>query len=312
MNSPLKRVKSPTNIKRFSFSQREGIENLPTPMKIKEISWELRVEIWNLFYEYFVKNCYPVCTTIVGTEYSLNDEAKAFLQRVLGKYFTLPHDEINLEYEEVIPRFKDIILNEKFNNVLDLLEFVANDQRYQNPQFSKKFSNLFEEHGAAYRITNEFPFNFFPITSPEQGNAIKVSFEILNQNKMNGSVKHLRKAIQHINEHNWEDSIAQSIHAVESVARLIDPKDSKTLGPALKSLRSAGLLTHGALCEGFNKLYGYTCDENGIRHAFNNEDSKNVDLAEALYMFGSCASFSGYLAMKQKELKARVTREVKG
>ena len=118
---------------------------------------------------------------------------------------------------------------------------------------------------------------------------------------MDGASTHLRYAAEHINARKYGDSIADSIHAVESVARVIDPNSSKTLGPALKSLEDAGLLKHGALKQAFDKLYGYTNTEQGIRHALTSQAAADVGLDQAMFMFGACASFAAYLANKHRQ-----------
>ena len=68
-----------------------------------------------------------------------------------------------------------------------------------------------------------------------------------------GSEAHLRKAAELINKGEWPDSVRESIHAVESVARQLDPAASNTLGPALASLEKAGQL-HPALKKAFSSL----------------------------------------------------------
>ena len=102
---------------------------------------------------------------------------------------------------------------------------------------------------------------------------------------------------------NSPDSISDSIHAVESAARVLDPQASKTLTPALNSLEKAGVLKHRALKEAFAKLYGYTSDEQGIRHALLDQNAADVGLEEALFMFGACASFAAYLTEKHRQVK---------
>ena len=66
------------------------------------------------------------------------------------------------------------------------------------------------------------------------------------------------------------------------------------LGPALSKLEADGHL-HGGLKAAFSKLYGYTSDEEGIRHALVLNESAQVDEADALFMLGACASFVTYL-----------------
>jgi len=50
---------------------------------------------------------------------------------------------------------------------------------------------------------------------------------------------------------------------------------------------------HPALKDGFTKLYGYTNDDDGIRHAM--LDEPNIDQSDAKYFLLSCTSFINYL-----------------
>ena len=120
---------------------------------------------------------------------------------------------------------------------------------------------------------------------------------------MDGAETHLRKASENLKAREYADSIRDSIHAVESVARKIGPKGSQTLSSALDSLEKAGFSIHPALKEGFKKLYGYTNDEQGIRHALRDKGAPNVGRDEAVFMFGACASFAAYLANKHRDLQ---------
>ena len=104
---------------------------------------------------------------------------------------------------------------------------------------------------------------------------------------------HLIKAGQNLRNGDWAGSVRESIHAVECMAKRLAP-DAQTLGPALAALERRGHL-HAALKEAFKKLYGYTCQEEGLRHALVFEDEALVDEVDALFMLGACASFVSYL-----------------
>ncbi|AZS20006.1 hypothetical protein CSW63_04700 [Caulobacter sp. FWC26] len=88
----------------------------------------------------------------------------------------------------------------------------------------------------------------------------------------------------------------ESIHAVESVAVQLAPSKD-TLGDALAVL-SAQQHIHGGLKKAFGALYGYTSDEEGVRHALVFQDGPAVDESDALFMLGACASFVSYLVAK--------------
>lgn len=277
----------------LTFSQRYGYEPLPEPMQIEQISDDLRREILNAIREIILRGA------LISTV--LEEEAKRFVERVLGKIFKKAEHEIDATYSNALSQFRKLTHNSPFNVVLDLVEIVANDGPHTK-DFVDRVSELFERHAAAYRLdTSQHPYRFFPQTSKEQGEAVRLAIETLRQDGMEGAATHLRQAAQHINASQYGESIADSIHAVESVARLLDSGASQTLGPALDSLERAGLLKHPALKEAFKKFYGYSCDEQGIRHALLDRDTPDVGLDEAMFMFGACASFAAYLVSKHRK-----------
>ena len=282
---------------RGSFSQRYGYEPLPEPMRLEELSDDLRREIWNEVR--IVLFVYRYSGSSAGHYFST--KGKRFVERVLGHYTKKPEDTITTKYSSVLTGFKTFILSGKFNEALDLIEFMVND-RDITQDFVQLVKNSFEQHAAAYLLyTSQRPYRFVPRASKEQGEATQQAIETLRESALDGGAAHLREAAEHINARQYADSIADSIHAVESVACVIDPKASKTLGPALKSLEKAGFLKHSALKTAFEKLYGYTSDEQGIRHALLDQDTADVGLDEAMFMFGACASFAAYLAKKHQQ-----------
>jgi hypothetical protein len=59
---------------------------------------------------------------------------------------------------------------------------------------------------------------------------------------------------------------------------------------------------HGSLKAAFGSLYGYSSDEEGVRHALVFSDEAKVDEADALFMMGACASFVSYLLARSKQV----------
>ena len=282
----------------LTFSQRYGYEPLPEPMQLEELSNDLRREIWNATRELLIS------LRSLYASYCFDEEASRFLERVLGKLLKKFEDEIDTsDYDDVLSQFKDWILHGRFNEVLDLVEIMANDSDYVEEEIVNGISESFERCAAAYYLDmSRYPYHFFPRSSKAQGEATQESIKTIRDGGMEGATTHLRDAAAHINAQQFADSISDSIHAVESVARQIDPK-SKTLGPALNSLEKAGLVKHPALKEAFSKLYGYTSDEQGIRHSLTDKNSPDVDLDEAMFMFGACASFAAYLVNKHHKMQ---------
>ena len=296
----------------LTFSQRYGHEPLPQPMQLEKLSDDLRREIWSLVYRFFERFYYVSDSMgLLGkSKPDVDGEIWGLVVNIFGKFYKLPQDEISSSFEYVMQfHFKETILHAKFNKVLDFIEIVANypcrSYRLSNPkeQLIGTTQHQFEKHAAAYWMdTSSRPFQFYPRSSKEQGEATHQAIKTLRASGMEGASTHLRQAAKHIHAQQYGDSIADSIHAVESVACVINQRANATLGQALDSLEKAKLLKHPALKEAFKKLYGYTSNEPGIRHALLDKDSSDVGLHEAMFMFGACASFAAYLVNKHRQM----------
>ena len=94
------------------------------------------------------------------------------------------------------------------------------------------------------------------------------------------------------------NSIKESISAIEAICKLISKNEKTDLGGALAIIEGQGKINlHPALRRAFTNLYGYTCDADGIRHAFKDE-KVNSDFDEAKFMLVSCSAFVNYLISK--------------
>ena len=62
----------------------------------------------------------------------------------------------------------------------------------------------------------------------------------------------------------------------------------------MKHLEDSGVKIHPALKGAFSKLYGYTSDASGVRHA-GELGGKDSTFEEAKFMLVSCCAFVNYL-----------------
>lgn len=287
------------SFKYLTFSQLYGYEPLPEPMRLEVLSKELRQDL-----------CYVVYKILNVREPAFRQMNNLWHVRVLGRFLKKPKDEMVKSCDGIYELFKHHLLEDPFNRVLDLTQLIVNNTdanrifaRSRAP--AEEVQQLFEQHLAAYYLDlSQQPFLFHPRCSKEQGDATIKAINTIQENGMNASASHLQQAAIHINAQQYGDSIADSIHAVESVARSIDHKAAHTLTSALNNLEKHGLKLHPALKEGLKKLYGYTSDEQGVRHALIDKDSPEVGLDEAMFMFGACASFVAYLVNKHQKLNS--------
>ena len=285
--------KQHTSDEPLNFSQRHGYEPLPEAMRLEQLSDDLRRELWNR-----VRRLLQPLR--LGSNL-FSDSGDRFVERVLGKHLKQPEDAIPTRYSGASEIFRETILKGEFSAVLNLVEIICDDEKIDS-RFADRVRDLFDQHNATYALGKIGRWNrFSPQGSQAQGDAVRQARQVLAKHGMDGAATHLDQAVEHINARQYADAIADSILAVESVACMIAPGASKTLGPALDTLERQGLLGHRALKEAFSKLYGYTSDEQGIRHALLEQDAPDVGIDEALFMFSACASFAGYLVEKHRK-----------
>jgi hypothetical protein len=124
------------------------------------------------------------------------------------------------------------------------------------------------------------------------------AFAATKQPVFRGAGTHLRLAVESLNGGRYADTVRESVHAVESAARVLSEDAKASLPPAIQQLETK-LGMHPAFKKALLSLYGYTSDEAGIRHSLL-EDEARVDMHDALFMLGACASFATFLIGKAR------------
>ena len=192
-------------------------------------------------------------------------------------------------------RLKIIFATGEYQEIYGFLQWLL--RAAPSPLNWKTIDMLLEHCHSAYRIIDDGK-TFAPISSSEDAAAVNRAFSDLAASEFHGARAHLRTAAEMLTEGNAADSIRESIHAVESVARLMGSKNS--LAGALQKLK-ANRIVHPALERGFNSLYGFTSDEKGIRHPLLDDGDAKVDETDAMFMIGACSAFVSYLINRSKE-----------
>ena len=278
-------------LRNLSFSQAEGYEELPKTLKLKELPREARVHIWNVFYLHL--------EDAVERHYDINyltQEWNNIMRHFYLWHDYVPLDELDVRYSVVLMDLKDRIYRLPFNKVFDLIQFVMRHSDCPD-QFTNLMKKAFSRCRLAYTISEDQPVTIIPAVTRTEGELIVASLNNLSTAGLGGSASHLRKSAERINRSEWADSIRESIHAVESVARQIAPDRTNTLTQALESIDKKGSF-HPDLKEACKKLYWYTSDEEGVRHALLDRKHSRVGRDEAVFMLGACASFASYLWLK--------------
>jgi hypothetical protein len=175
--------------------------------------------------------------------------------------------------------------------VYDFVEFVVSCVNNID-NFEVTIGRALESEMAAYRLVHG---KIIEITNPTELNAVDAA---LSQADFPGASQHLKRALELVSDKHKPDarnSIKESISAVESAAKEITKLPKATLADAIKMLEKNGEL-HACLKAGFSKLYAYTSDKGGIRHAM--LDEPNLTKADALFFLVTCSAFINYLKSK--------------
>ncbi|HJZ04341.1 MAG TPA: hypothetical protein VJ327_00575 [Patescibacteria group bacterium] len=275
------------------FSHRSGIKPLKKLAQIDSIDGDLLNGLWNALHIYYLE---PIRSHLY--EY-LDKGVKGFLRVIWANYFKSTIKELedlesgDIIYDTIQEYFFD---RASWNEIYDFIEFTANNYPLENSNdyFIRHCNNILEEESSAYRFVNK---KIAQITSEEEISTIEESLEHAPTSPVH---THLKNALDKITDRenpDYRNSIKESISAVEAACNLIAGQKS-TLDQTLKKLSSSGkVLLHPALQGAFGKLYGYTSDAEGIRHAML-EDKATLQFEDAKFMLVSCAAFINYLRVK--------------
>lgn len=261
---------------------------LPSQLERTEITAVLRSRIWELFRLVLEKNNkFQSSDWFLTNPWDLiaKDE---FLYRHGG---FIDHTTTSKTVTE--HRFGSIIKTGGYADIYGLIQFVLSHAKCP-AYFSFGISHILEEELSAYRVIGSD--TLVPIASSEIADALNQAVDGSNNAQFVGAHKHLRQAAFELSDGSFANSVRESISAVESIARVLEP--TADLSKALGRLEKSGHL-HKAMKHGFGSLYGWTSDESGIRHALLEDGDAKVDEADAIFMIGACASFVSYLIAKK-------------
>lgn len=189
-----------------------------------------------------------------------------------------------------IDQIQEKFYNLEWNKVYDFLEFLISFTNYDQTKnnFISKLNQIFIDERVPYKIIDGL---VVPLVSEIEAAEVEEAIG----NKYTAVSGHIKKALELYKKRptaDHENSIKESISAVEALARIILNKPSAILGQLADQLN-----IHPAFREAIKKLYGWTSDEGGIRHSDNNK-KLNVDEKEARYMPVQCSALVNYIISK--------------
>lgn len=270
----------------MKFSERKGYSQISEIIKTDGINEELANTIWNILDLLFWKQ-----KDFLNTQYGEPGIEKFSIILWLN-YFKQPIDSRPEISWGILDFIREYYFSCEWYEVYDFLEFVLN--YFDNKEANRTVNAILERELSGYRFVGGI---ITDITSEQEITMLEDTFANRDFPSVNA---HLHRALELLSDRDnpdYRNSIKESISAVESIARIITGNLKASLGEALKVIARSGNL-HPALIKSFTKLYGYTSDENGIRHAM--LDEPNIAASDAKFFLLSCTSFINYLKTKME------------
>lgn len=288
-----------------TFSQRIRKKPVVKTIQIASMDIQLRNSLWNALTIHYFEGLHR-SNAYVGSYLSLsaNQDLRTVCRKLWIHYFKRTLDTLDNEWETTHEELRKYFFRCDWNEVYDFIEFFANeypvDQR--NKSFIESCNLTLERESSGYRFVGK---QITSITSEEEIAEIEHAMD----NPLAPVREHIRCALRFLSDRRnpeYRTSIKESISAVESFCVLISGDKKATLGKALKRIEETSTL-HPSLKAAFDKLYGYTSDKDGIRHAL--LEQPNLCIEDARFMLISCSAFVNYLV--EKTSKAGIDLEKK-
>ena len=275
------------------FSERIGARPVRDSLQIGSMDDDLRNRLWSVVYELVFK---PKAECHLS---SSSESVRNFFVKLDLDFFKLPTDELADWVPYNIERIKKWFFGSDWYLIYDFLEFLAKHAPpwwVDRVGFKKGCNIILGEEMSGYRFIGD---QIGPITDGTEIDAMEEALADTDISRWSPIYKHLEAAKGMLFKRpkaDFRNSIKESISAVEAAASILAGKQKAKLGAALTALERQGSL-HPSLKEAFQKLYAYTSDADGIRHALLEGDS-SCDFEDAKYMLVTCSAFVHYLIAK--------------
>jgi hypothetical protein len=278
------------------FAERYGFRPAKEVIQLNDMDNALRNRLWNLLTSEILHDKHIDLTQ--------SSSMRKIVTIIWGSYFKLPTDTIGIFWgggSKHDPRniIRNWFYNSPWHDVYDFVEFCVEDLVF-DPKRKDEFENqcniILESELSGFRMIG---CKFLKITSEIELDAVDSAQAATG--RFEPVAIHIRSSLGHLARRadpDYRNSIKEAISAVEAACCIITGNANASLGLALKQMERDGFQLHSAQKDAFNKLYGYTSDADGIRHALLEEESLTYE--DAQFMLITCSAFINYLMAMAK------------
>lgn len=259
------------------FSERMGFKP-PKLMQSDDLDAETRNRLWDVARTHLNKsNDYRTASSANCIKFNC-----VFLKNSI--------DDLPTNHSSFLQKCRDLFSEQEYYEVLDFVEYFST----QDSSLLPRFNAIFEEERVPFRFISGV---LAAISDRAEADSIEKSLQVGDQ--FAGARSHITAALAAFSKRptaDYRNAIREAISAVESAAKVVAGNEKADLGAALKAIdKTHGM--HPAFKDAVTKLYAYTSDEKGIRHALLEEDAR-VDEADAHFMIVTCAAFVNFLVQR--------------
>lgn len=281
-----------------SFSERQGLKETRSLVQRDDLDVETRLALWNTIV--------PLAEIFDSYRQSNHMEdaiEESLLMSLWLRDFQRARDERRAS-GTVWGLVKGRVLDGEWNEAMDVTESIVkyignvDSSRAERIRtaFVEALNRTFEKFIVAYRFIGH---EITPIDTSAEADAVNAALS--DASPVAGAHHALGRAVELLADRtspDYPNSIKESISAVEAVVKKVTGEG--TLGAGLKKLEDSGLGIHPALREAWSKMYGWTSDQDGIRHA--GIDAASADQALAKYALVTCSAFVSYLVEESRKV----------
>lgn len=276
------------------FSERMGFQPIATDLKDDEMPPSLRNGLWDAL----SSTLFPPYNPDKGDPQFRRDVRLVLhlSKQLWFSFFREPKDTIPEGMAGINAHIRKVFFSLPPYGLYDFLDFLSQapqDEYVLTPSLKRNFVDrcnlVLEREKSSFRFIDDL---LVRISNQEGIDEIE---RAMTQTSAQGVQVHIRRAAELYSERpnaDYRNSVKESISAVESAVSFITGEKTYGVSRPLKKVFEQ-YPVHPALREGFEKLYAYTSDANGIRHAL--QEESDLTQEDARYMLVSCSAFANYL-----------------
>jgi hypothetical protein len=274
----------PKGSPRFTFAQREAGATLPQQMQPGEITRPLRVQLFKV-----VRDAIDV-EYVRGEGNLVTGDWEEILWDLHIEFFVRMPDEFSSLWMMQEEALKAVFDKGTFAEIYGLMEYIL--RHHKRPKhFERTVNEILEKTQAAYRVFGGD--TFAPYASEEEAAIVARAAEDLEGPQLEGVSRHYKAAMSALTKGDYAGSVRESIHAVESLTKLMTGE--KTLQDGVVKLARQKHL-HVTVQAALDKVAAWTNAVAGIRHANDAAAATPaVEEDDAVYMLAICGATLSYL-----------------